>query len=195
MSISSSSKSSSWRRAVLAAVVLALGASCLLLANWTTTPPSNPIIPKVPSPRAPLSLESRRSVDQNTSPSIPPPEAAPGLATVTVDRDEICVGEQNVLRVHAHKNNKVSDIFINGEPSKFFVTTPTFPAESGLAPAVSILVDRRMQPVHVPPFKVKSCNAALSGDVQHSLVSGSSGAYLFSATVRKRREEDRKSVV
>ncbi|HVE82955.1 MAG TPA: PKD domain-containing protein, partial [Myxococcales bacterium] len=169
--------------------MVALVAACLL---W----PSAPVAPGPPPPDA---LGPRVPVPEQMKPppAAPPqlaretpggPGAAPVIDEVTVEKKEVCEGEENLVSVKAHTTDG-SDPFLHylvGSTPGQRVPLRTWLADDGEQPKLEVKAFGRNNAetaVPVPPFLVKSCRPKHVISLLPHLKSNTFGDYVFEAKI------------
>jgi len=172
---------------VVAAVVLAVVA----IVRCQTTPRGKPIHASSvaePGPARPVPPRPR-----------PPGGAGPGsvdapppiIDEITVEKTEVCEGEENLITVHAHTPDGADDAFlhgvIDGAPG-LSVPVVSFRNRDGTIPPRSILVfGRGDAPVEVPlpDFEVKECMAERRVVIDFRLQPNTESEFELSARIQE----------
>jgi hypothetical protein len=159
------------KKAGLLAVVLCAG-TCVLLRSREPARPAD-IAP--PAPPGPTASPVHEAKNMPSPPRASGPPAAPIIESVTLEKEEVCEGEENLVTVRAHTPDD-NDAFLHFRVG----------AASGSAIPLRSYLDDRGHPsphrisvfgknnvatsVDAPPFRVKSCDAAPLLVIEHRLV-------------------------
>ncbi|HEX5061648.1 MAG TPA: hypothetical protein VFV99_19915 [Kofleriaceae bacterium] len=100
---------------------------------------------------------------------------------ITVEKREICAGEENLVTVRAHAAREEDapelQIIIDGTPGSQVALRPTsYLGPDGTAPRVTAhLGDERRVSAEIPPFEVRDCHPERILDVRHRAVPNAPG--------------------
>lgn len=178
--------------------IAAVGACVVVaLAVWLwpeDTPPAvaTPPPPAMPGPKlAEAPPAPAPQAEPTAEPPPPPPEAkadpaAPVIDEITVEKPEVCEGEENLITVRAHTPDG-SDAFLHytiGGRQGPRVPVRSWIADDGEQPKLEVLAfgkDNVATRVEVPPFTVKPCKPARMAMISLNLRANTWGEYEFEA--------------
>ena len=124
------------------------------------------------------------------APPPPPstPEPAPIVDDVTVEKKEVCEGEENLVTVRAHTENATDDYlhYHIGTDVGQSIPVRIWPNIDGSYPKVMISVFGRnnaITRVEMPPVKVKKCKSLRNAFIDARVNANTRSEFTFSATV------------
>jgi len=158
-------------RAVKGALLLAL----VCLGTCAVLRSRQPGSPLAPSPPAPVDMAAAPSRTTQENPvSRPPPGTKPIIDSITVEKEEVCEGEENLVTVQAHTPDG-NDAFLHyqvGPTSGSPVAVRSYLDDRGRPTAHRVSVfgkNNAVTTVEVPSFRVKPCAASAAVVVEHRL--------------------------
>jgi hypothetical protein len=167
-------RASSKRKVGAAALGVAVLAALVAWLLWDSPPEvaQSPPPPAMPGPRlsepGPAAVEPPPRPELVATPAPPPAQAeegAPVIDEITVEKREVCEGEENLVTVRAHTTNG-TDAFLNylvGGRKGQQVPVRSWIADDGENPKLEVKVFGRNNVVttaEVPAFVVKPCKPA-----------------------------------
>jgi hypothetical protein len=103
------------------------------------------------------------------------------IATVTIDKNEVCVGEENLIRVNLHPGHPQGRVFVNGELGSVRkqIALPNMVGQ--VTPTISFIhsTAEETTPIQAPFYVVKPCKTQVFGQVNHQLLVNSRDVFGF----------------
>lgn len=155
-------------------------AAVAIWSLWPSRP--EPIAQVTPSVSDEEVTSPPASVEQPapSAPLPPPPRVLDtSLASVTIDKNEVCVGEQNVLRVHLRSSLRGARTFVDGELGSAHVYIPMNAQDAQVSPRVAVVTANGSHDIQAPTFKVKNCTPERTGQVRHRALMNATDVYEF----------------
>lgn len=190
--------SESRRRKAGIAAVGACVVVALVVWLWPEdTPPAvaTPPPPAMPGPKVAEAPPAPAPKPEPTAPEAPPPPAeakadpaAPVIDEITVEKPEVCEGEENLITVRAHTPDG-SDAFLHytiGGRQGPQAPVRSWIADDGEQPKLEVLVfgkDNVTTRVEVPTFTVKPCKPPRMALITFNLRANTWGEYDFDAKI------------
>lgn len=140
-----------------------------------TEPAKSPVAVASAAPRSPSSAEA---------------EEPPIIDEVSVEKSEVCAGEENLVTVRAHTPNGTDAYlhYVVGSEQGGRVPLRAFPGPDGSWPRQYVRVFGRrnaMTQVEVPAYKIKNCTVARAAFVTSRLLPNSSAEFALDARVKE----------
>jgi hypothetical protein len=166
-------------------------ATCAVLRQRTPEPASVESPSEALAPRATVRETSAGPAPAARSPKAP---AAPIIDSITIEKDEVCEGEENLVTVKAHTPDD-TDAFLHvriGAASGAAIPLRSYLDDRGRPSArqVSVFGKNNVATMgEVPAFRVKPCPAALGVVIEHRLRPNTTAEFDFDARIVSRAAE------